>query len=247
MSNKNAIATLSALQPTTMGEAMQFSEMLAKSSLVPKQFQGKSGDILVAMQMGAELGLSPMQAVQNIAVINGRPSVWGDALLAVVQGRSDFEDIDETNNGSKDAESWAAICIIKRKGRSPVQRSFSVADAKRAGLWGKQGPWTQYPKRMMQMRARGFALRDAYADALRGIWMAEEAQDVPVIREEAVRPKQIEAKTKSERVSAMLDEGPELEPTEKKVEPQESDNPYDYGPPPMDDDEYSFDENGVVR
>jgi hypothetical protein len=72
-----------------------------------------------------------------------------------------------------------AVCIAKRRGRTPVTVRFSVEDAKRAGLWGKQGPWTQYPKRMMAMRARGFALRDAFADVLKGLITAEEAQDYP--------------------------------------------------------------------
>ena len=65
--------------PQTMGEAIQFSEMLAKSQMVPKQYQGKPEDILVAVQWGYEIGLAPLQALQNISVINGKPSVYGDA------------------------------------------------------------------------------------------------------------------------------------------------------------------------
>ena len=72
-----------------------------------------------------------------------------------------------------------AVCIAHRKGRKPVTATFSVEDAKRAGLWGKQGPWQAYPKRMLQMRARGFALRDAFPDVLKGLITAEEAQDYP--------------------------------------------------------------------
>jgi hypothetical protein len=56
---------------------------------------------------------------------------------------------------------------------------FSVTDAKKAQLWGKGGPWSQYARRMLQMRARGFALRDAFPDVLRGLITAEEAQDYP--------------------------------------------------------------------
>jgi hypothetical protein len=72
-----------------------------------------------------------------------------------------------------------AVCVAKRKGRKPVTAKFSVEDAKRAGLWGKQGPWSAYPKRMLAMRARGFALRDAFPDVLKGLISAEEAQDYP--------------------------------------------------------------------
>ena len=66
-----------------------------------------------------------------------------------------------------------------RRGQPPERRTFSVADAKRAKLWFKAGPWTTYPDRMPQMRARGFAIRDTFPDALRGVITAEEAQDHP--------------------------------------------------------------------
>ena len=71
--------------PATITEAMEFSKMLADSSMVPKAYQGKPMDVLVCVQWGAEIGLAPMQALQNIAVINGKPSVYGDAAMALVQ------------------------------------------------------------------------------------------------------------------------------------------------------------------
>jgi hypothetical protein len=152
--------------------------MLASSSMVPKAYQGKPQDVLVCVQWGYEMGLAPMQALQNIAVINGKPSVYGDAAMALVQASSVCEDVEEffENEGSTNP---VAVCVAKRKGRKPVIAKFSVEDAKRAGLWGKQGPWSAYPKRMMQMRARGFALRDAFPDVLKGMITAEEAQDYP--------------------------------------------------------------------
>jgi hypothetical protein len=161
-----------------MGEAMQFSEMLASSSMVPKAYQGKPNDVLVCVQWGYEMGLAPMQALQNIAVINGKPSVYGDAMMALVQSSPVCEDIEEYFEG-EGTTNPVAVCVAKRKGRKPVVTKFSVEDAKRAGLWGKGGPWTAYPKRMLQMRARGFALRDAFPDVLKGMITAEEAQDYP--------------------------------------------------------------------
>lgn len=159
----------------TLDQAVKVSELIAASNFCPKDMKGKPGDILVAMQLGAELGLQPMQAIQNIAVINGRPSVWGDAMLAICRQASDFEFIDE----QWDEEKQAATCTVKRRNQPPVVRTFSMRDAKTAGLEGKDGPWRSYPKRMCQMRARGFALRDNYTDLLKGINLAEEARDIP--------------------------------------------------------------------
>lgn len=164
-----------ALKPQNMQEAMQFASMLANSSMIPKNFQGKDGDTLVAMMMGSELGLNPIQALQNIAVINGRPSLWGDAMIALVQNHPKFGGIKE----SFDDATMTATCVIWRKGCDKHTVKYSQSDATLAGLWGKQGPWKQYPKRMLQLRARGFGLRDQFADALSGLISAEEAQDMP--------------------------------------------------------------------
>lgn len=165
------------LRPSNFSELASFANMAAKSRMVPTAMQGKPEDIMLAVQMGSELGLAPMQSVQNIAVINGRPAVWGDALIGLCRASPQCEDIQETMEG--DGDNMAAICVAKRRGASAVVGRFSVADAKKAGLWGKQGPWQQYPTRMLQLRARGFALRDAFPDVLRGIISAEEARDMP--------------------------------------------------------------------
>lgn len=161
------------LAPSGLQEAMDFANMLSKSNLVPKDYQGNPGNIVVALQWGAEIGLQPLQAMQSIAVINGRPAIWGDAMLALVRGSGQLEYIheDPTDDG--------CTVRLKRKGEPEAERTFTKEDAKKAGLSGKQGPWAQYPKRMMQLRARAFALRDVFPDVLRGVFIAEEAQDMP--------------------------------------------------------------------
>jgi hypothetical protein len=141
--------------------------------MVPKDFKGKPANCLIAMQWGAELGLKPLQALQNLAIINGRPSLWGDAVIALVRGSALCEYVVEEDDGSR------AVCKVKRRGEPEQTRTFSMNDAKAAGLAGKQGPWTQYPKRMRQMRARAFALRDVFPDVLRGLPVAEELMDIP--------------------------------------------------------------------
>jgi hypothetical protein len=162
----------------TMADALAFADMVAQSDFAPKDFKGKPQSCLLAIQHGSEVGLSPMQSLQSIAVINGRPTIWGDAALALVQSSPVCEYVVEHLEGEGD--SLTAVCEAKRRGypQATVVR-FSMADAKRAGLAGKGGPWTQYPARMLQLRARGFALRNAFADALRGLITAEEAQDYP--------------------------------------------------------------------
>ena len=164
----------------TFDDAFRFASMVAKSDFAPKDFRGKPESCLLAIQHGSEIGLSPMQSLQSIAVINGRPSIWGDAALAVVSASAVCEYVTEQIEDGKDGEALVAICTAKRRGYpKPTVVRFTVGDAKKAGLWGKSGPWTQYPRRMLQLRARGFALRDAFPDVLKGLVTAEEAQDYP--------------------------------------------------------------------
>jgi hypothetical protein len=179
------------LQPSNMGEAMELATMFSKSSLVPFAYKGKPEDTLVAMMMGTELGLNPIQSLQNIAVINGRPAIYGDAMMALVQNHPAFGSIKETF----DKKTMTAKCVVRRKSGPAHTQTYSEEDARIAGLWdGREkiysqkfkkdidnpSPWHCHPKRMLAMRARGFALRNQFADALLGLITAEEAQDYPV-------------------------------------------------------------------
>jgi hypothetical protein len=166
----------------TFADAMKFGETVANSDFAPKDFRGKPASCMLAIQAGAEIGLAPLQALQSIAVVNGRPAVFGDAALAVCKASPVCEYVIESIDG--DGDQMVATCEAKRRGypKSTVVR-FAVADAKKANLWGKAGPWSQYPKRMLQMRARGFALRDAFPDVLKGLVTAEEAADYPTLPE----------------------------------------------------------------
>jgi hypothetical protein len=177
------LSTNKSFAPTTLSEAISFSEMLAASSMIPKQFQGKPEDVLVCIQWGFEIGLAPLQALQNISVINGRPSIWGDAALSLVQA-SNLGEIEEFFE-NEDTPQMVAVCIATRKGRKPVTARFGIEDARRAQLLTKQGPWQTYTKRMVQMRARGWALRDQFADVLRGLYTREEAMDIVEIEQPA--------------------------------------------------------------
>lgn len=164
------------ISPTTLEAAREVAGMLAKSDLVPKSYHGKPDDILIAGAMGARLGLDLFSALSGIAVVNGRPTLWGDAQLAVCQARPDWAGMKVEAAGA--GEAYAVTVTVHRKGHAePYVGTFSMADAKRAGLAGKQGPWSQYPMRMVMLRARAFALRQAFADALAGFHAREEIED----------------------------------------------------------------------
>jgi hypothetical protein len=175
----------------TFDQAMKVAEYINKSALVPDAYRGKPADIVIAMQYGMELGLSPMQALWSVALINGKPNIYGDALPAVAMTHPAFEDIDDPEPEGNDPEKWIATCTAKRHGRSPKTRTFSTQDAKTAKLWGKAGPWSTNPKVMLMMRARAFALRAQFPDKLKGIITAEEAIDITPVAPAISEPRRL--------------------------------------------------------
>jgi hypothetical protein len=181
------------LLPRSLKEALQLASLLSKSKLIPKGFENPEA-CLVGILYGMEVGLSPIAALQRMAIIDGRPTIWGDAALALVEASGLLVKIEEriehtgivgnrqainSQNEADIVRSKTAICQVLRSGRSePISRTFSIEDAKRAGLWQKPGPWTDYPDRMLMMRARAFALRDAFPDVLMGLYLREEFEGV---------------------------------------------------------------------
>lgn len=169
----SAGANVAALIPQTIDEAWRIAQAFAASGMAPNGMN-KAEQIMVAVMAGAELGLAPFQAVQSFAVINQRPTLWGDALVAVVRARGVV--IVESIEGEGD-DMTATCSAVRPDTRETITRTFSVADARKAGLWNKSGPWQSYPKRMLTFRARAYALRDGCADMLRGVYVREEVDD----------------------------------------------------------------------
>jgi hypothetical protein len=164
-----------AIVPQSMEEAYRLATAVCKAGMAPKGLDTPE-KAMIAIMHGMEIGLTPMSALQRIAVVNGRPTIWGDAAIGLVRGSGLCEYVKESVAG--EGKNRTALCAAKRKGEAAeIVRTFGVVDAERAGLWGKQGPWTQYPDRMLQMRARAFALRDLFADVLGGLYLREEIDD----------------------------------------------------------------------
>jgi hypothetical protein len=168
---------IAALIPQSLEDAFRLAKALAAAGdMVPKHFQGNPEATMAAIIRGLEIGLAPMQALSNIAVINGRASVWGDALPALMQRAGHQLDCTVTGEGD---EMSATATLIRGDTGQTIVRTFAAKDAKAAGLWGKAGPWQLYKPRMLSMRARTLACRDGAADALMGLQVAEEVQDYP--------------------------------------------------------------------
>jgi hypothetical protein len=169
--------------PRNIDEIFRLASAIAKSGMAPKDMSTPE-KLTVAIMTGLELGLPPIFAINKIAVINGRPTLWGDAIPGLLWSRN-FK-IDEALTG--DGDNRCATCTVTRPHGEQVTRTFGVKDAKKAGLWGKSGPWTQYPDRMLSMRARAFAARDGASDVLGGLYLREEIDDTPAAEPVDITP-----------------------------------------------------------
>ncbi len=196
------------LVPQDFDGLWKVSQVMAISGFVPKEMEGRPEAVFIACQMGMEVGLSLMASVQNIAVIDGRPAMWGDAVLALVRSKGKMAKFREYFSGTFPNDDFTAVCVALR-GDEEIKHTFSVADAKKAGLWDPEktvSPWHKYPKRMLQMRARSWALRDGFGDILKGIQTTEEIMDLEpagdgsysVVPEPTVEPEKSEKPETSE-------------------------------------------------
>lgn len=178
---------VTAIVPKSIDEAFRVAEAVCISGMVPDSYKGTSqketaSRVMLGIMKGMEVGLPPITALSHIYIVNNRPTIWGDAALALVQHHAEYMGCVETIEGKPETDSFIAKCTIRRRTVTgevvTTDRTFSWADAKRASLVNK-GPWRQYPQRMLAMRARAWCIRDSFADALSGLQIREEMEDIP--------------------------------------------------------------------
>lgn len=200
---------LTTYEPQNLKELKSFVEDISVTDFVPQSYKSgyganakpKKADMVIACQMGRAIGMNVFQSLQNIAVVNGRPCIWGDALIALILSHPAYDGQETKELRDTDGNFKGYEFTIKRKPNTSVTRSYTLAEAESAGLYvkkselGKLGdkrrayefsPWCKHPKRMVLMRARGFALRDAFADALMGFSVAEEMEDTVPLEQKIV-------------------------------------------------------------
>ncbi len=200
----------------TFEDMYRYAKCVVLSELCPAGLK-TAEKVVVAIQTGAELGMTTMRSLNSIYVVNGAARLYGDTPLALVRQSGLMEWITETFEGEDDE--LQAVCRVKRKGDpEPAERRFSVQDATLGGLWGKVGPWRQYPKRMLQMRARSWALRDVFPDCFGGTTIAEEYVGIEPLAPQEPKSAQLLNETPQEAapdVQGLTNGESEAEPPQK--------------------------------
>lgn len=145
-----AIAPKAPIQfvPANIDEMYRMAKMLAVSSLLPPDLVGKVENVMLVLMMGNELGLTAVQALRQIYVVKGKPYISAALKLALVKRAPEcikFQCIETS------AERATFEC--QRVGEDPTKLSFTIEQAKRAGLTSKGGNWEMYPDVMLRWRA----------------------------------------------------------------------------------------------
>lgn len=162
------------LQLQTLNDQLMFAETVAKSGITPAGLKTPE-QVFVAIQWGRELGLTPMVSLNNVAVVNGKPSLSTDIMHSLVRNNPEYAGTEWVEKNDKVAE-----CIVYRQTktyREEYRSKYTIEDAERAGLVNKDN-WKKYPERMLMHRALSFALRDAFPDVLSGVYSTDELKDI---------------------------------------------------------------------
>jgi hypothetical protein len=213
----NALATIKAgnrgVQLATVADMRETAAIMVQSKMLPAGYENPS-QVFVGLQYGAELGLRPMTAINSIAVIRGKPTLWGDAALGMVKSCGLLTKFSEKVTGV--GKAMVAEVMSEREDKFTVETTFSVEDAITAGLWGKTGPWKTHPKRMLKYKARAFNLRDNFPDILKGLHLQEEMVGEEDIAHEPLEKPTCDVAPRDERRKKVVSQ--DSPPLEKPVE-----------------------------
>lgn len=145
-----------------LDQAFRLAQALAHSQLVPQALRGKPSDILVIILYGQELSLPPMQAMQVIDVMKGRPSLRANLWVALARKAGH-----KVRIGQCDAKSATVTVIRHDDPDGPITATYTIDDAKTAGLLTNDN-YAKNPKAMLYARAASTAIRQACPEVAMG-------------------------------------------------------------------------------
>lgn len=151
---------------------MSMAEKLFVSGLLPATLK-KPEQVFLIIQQGIELGIPPMAAINGISVIQGKPTIGANLMAGLIMGsgKGSFAVKERT-------EEKSVIEFTRGKTKTPF--TFTMEDAKRAGLIGKDN-WNKYPANMLYCRNLSNGARAVFGDVIMGLYLTEEINpDIPV-------------------------------------------------------------------
>ena len=177
------------LTPEIPKEVLNFSElhrlaeMLAKSTIVPIAYQNRPENCFVALDMASRMGISALVVMQNLYVIQGKPSFSGSAISALVNSCPRYRDVELVYVGQEGTDSWGAYVTAIKVSNGKVVKggTVTIGTAKREGWYSKSGSkWQTMPEMMLGYRAYAWFGRLYTPELLMGMQSTDEVNDVAV-------------------------------------------------------------------
>lgn len=167
------------LDPQQFSQMARVAGVLAKSSIVPQNYQGKPEDCLVALDMAARIGTNPLMVMQNLYVVKGKPSWSGQACATLVQNCGRFENVRHVRTGEIGTDSRGCYYVATRKDNGEEVRGVEVTiGMAKAEGWTANTKWRNMPELMLNYRAAAFFAREHCPDILMGCQTDAEIYDV---------------------------------------------------------------------
>lgn len=168
-------------------ELYDIGKMFASSTLVPQNYQNKPMDCMIAVDMANRMGVSPMMVMQNLYVVKGKPQWSGQACMSMIRASGEFTNVRPVQTGERGTDTWG--CCIKAEhkttGEVVIGTEVTIAMAKAEGWYSKKdkfgnetSKWQTMPEQMLIYRAAAFFARAYIPNALMGVYVEGEAEDI---------------------------------------------------------------------
>lgn len=170
-----------------MNEMMEMAKMLSKSTIIPADYQNYPENILIALDMSNRMGISPMVIMQQMYIIQGKPSFSGQFIATIVQNSKKFREVELVYVGEKGTDGYGAYvrAIDNETDKELIGTTVTMGMAK-AEKWGAK--WKTMPTQMLGYRAYTFFGRLYAPDELMGMYSTDEIEDIEPQRVEVVNP-----------------------------------------------------------
>ena len=182
----NAVSARREVQQEVLSydKLLDMANMLAKSTIVPVAYQNRPENTFVALDMASRMGISPMVVMQNLFVIQGKPSWSGQAMASMIRNSKEFKKVTLHYVGTEGKDDWGAYVTAERASDGLLIKgaTVTIAVAKKEGWYQKSGSkWPTIPELMLAYRAYAWFARVHAPEIMMGLQSTEEVYDTDVV------------------------------------------------------------------
>jgi hypothetical protein len=161
-------------------ELMETAKMLSKSTIVPVSYQNRPENVFIAMDMADRMGVSVMMVMQNLYVVQGKPSFSGSAIASMLNASPKLKNVELNYVGEEGSDDFGAYVTAERSNGKVIKGgTVTIAIAKKEGWYQKAGSkWQTMPVIMLAYRAYAWFGRVYAPELLMGMQSVEEVYDV---------------------------------------------------------------------